>query len=261
MPISSFFIELKQRNALLFYFGCLNILLFFICYSLYLFSEARVMGINVWIKPMKFALSIAMYVLTFGWLLAYLRDYKKRIVISWVVLISMAVEMVVIFYQASRGQLSHYNISSGFNAFLFGTMGTFIGINSVINLFTVMLFFNRNEVSLRDAELLAWRMGLLIFFLGGLSGGWMISQMAHTVGAPDGGPGLPFVNWSTVAGDIRVAHFVTLHGLQVIPLVTFWLAARSPQPVKTVWWFSVFYILICIALHALALAGLPIISQ
>jgi hypothetical protein len=48
---------------------------------------------------------------------------------------------------------------------------------------------------------------------------------AHTVGAPDGGPGLLGVGWSTQHGDLRVPHFFGLHGLQIIPFIG-WLALR-----------------------------------
>lgn len=260
MKISEFLDELKHRNQVLYFFGLANLWLSVGCFLFYFIDDTHITGINAWIKPMKFSLSIAIYVWTYGWLLHYLTSNRNRNFITWVVIVSMFAEIFIITLQASRGETSHFNISTPQNAFLFSLMGTFIGINTLINLYTLVLFFIRSQVSIVEHTLVAWRAGLLLFFLGGISGGLMIGNMGHTFGAVDGGVGLPFTNWSTQAGDMRTAHFFTLHGLQAIPLFAWLFASKKEQASFITFQFFIFYSSICLGMHFLALIKVPLIS-
>jgi hypothetical protein len=75
-----------------------------------------------------------------------------------------------------------------------------------------------NVFSQPPAIILSIKIGLIYFVIFSLLGGYISSMPGHTVVAIDGGKGLWFINWSTCFGDLRVAHFFGIHGLQIIPL-------------------------------------------
>ena len=78
----------------------------------------------------------------------------------------------------------------------------------------------------------AVRLGLVVALVGLLEGFVMVALNGHSVGVPDGGPGLPLVGWSTTGGDLRIAHFVGMHALQGLPLLAAALAALRRRPAR-----------------------------
>ena len=257
--------ELSERSPGLFGVAAINLGLFVLMAALAPFDSRSVLGLNPWVKPMKFALSIAIYTATVGWFIQYLH-FEERI--KWWITRgiggAMLVEIAVITFQGARAVPSHFNFDTLFDVALNGIMVVMILLNTILAAYLLIRFW-RTEPPLAPAYLWGIRLGFLVFFLASLEGFAMIGQTSHTVGAPDGGPGLPFVNWSMTAGDLRVAHFVGMHGLQVIPVVGYMLAVlagrgRLSQSVKLVWAYATGYAGVALAMFVVALAGEPVIS-
>ena len=191
-------------------------------------DDRLILGINPWIKPVKFLVSVGIYLITFAWMVPRVEGHARaKSVIAWGVLIAMVTEIVLIVMQAARGTTSHFNVTTVFDIGVFNVMGLMIGLNTALVIWLLVLFI-RSPSPMPPALLTGIRLGLLLFVIGGLEGGMMIAANAHAVGVPDGGPGLPFVNWSTEAGDLRAAHFVGLHALQALPILGWLLSRRSP---------------------------------
>jgi hypothetical protein len=177
----------------------------------------------------------------------------------------MLVEMVLITLQAARGVPSHFNETSPFNAAVFAVMGVMIVGNTALAAYVALQFY-RTRPALPAPFLWGIRLGLTLFILASLEGFAMVSRMSHAVGVADGGPGLPFVNWSTEGGDLRIAHFIGLHALQVIPFVGYLLSrpgltARLARPVRWLWVVAIGYAAVSLVLFLQALLGHPLLRM
>ena len=195
-------------------------------------------GMPLWAKPLKFSLSVLIYSVTLSWLLGQLPRAHR---ITWwagtIAAFFLAVEMIVIYGAAAADTTSHFNVSTPFSVAIWGTMAVSIVIVWAATILVAVLLF---RADLGDpARSFAIRSGLIIAVIGMGLAFLMTSPTAaqlshfqgiagaHTVGLPDGGPGLPLLGWSTVAGDLRIPHFVGMHAMQVIPIVALLLELGS----------------------------------
>ena len=187
-------------------------------------DDRVLLGAPLWLKPLKFSISFVAYAGTLAWLLGRLRARRMQWA-GWTIVAAATVEMTILVGQAARGVRSHFNTDTPFDANLFSIMGATIVVLWLATL-AIALRFLREPGSDR-ATATAVRLGLLVALLGLLEGFVIVANGAHTVGLPDGGPGLPLVGWSTTGGDLRVGHFVGMHALQVLPLLAPALARRG----------------------------------
>ena len=192
-------------------------------------------GVPAWLKPAKFAISTAIYMFTLAWIFTYLSEWPRlRRLVGRATVGIFILEVAIIALQAWRGTTSHFNVSTPFNATLFAVMGSAIVVQTLMSVLVAVALWRQKF----EDRALGWalRIGMVITIAGASLGGMMTrpteSQLAqiaethqvslvgaHTVGAPDGGPGLPGTGWSVEHGDVRVPHFIGLHALQVLPVM------------------------------------------
>ena len=204
-------------------------LLTIVCIAGLIVDDRSLLGVNVWEKPLKFALSTIIYCVTWAWLIGQMQRFRR---VAWwagtASAVLLVIELAIIAGAAAVGMTSHFNVATPFNTTLWAIMAFSISTLWVAT-FVVSIILFRNPLGDR-ARGLAIRAGAIIALVGmglaflmttpspqqlddfqGIAG-------AHAVGVADGGPGLPLLGWSSVAGDLRIPHFIGMHALQVIPL-------------------------------------------
>lgn len=208
--------DARRGHPGLFWFAAAMAALTFVTLGLAAVDHRTLLGVPLWFKPMKFAISLTLYAFALAWMLGQLRERALRRT-GWIIVAGVTLEIVIIVGQAARGVRSHFNSDSSFDAILFIVMGVTITLVWLATLAIALRFLR--EPGRDRAVGLAIRLGLLVSLVGMAVGFVMSVHGSHAVGVPDGGAGLPFVGWSTTGGDLRVGHFVGLHALQVLPLL------------------------------------------
>lgn len=197
------------------------------------FDDRTILGESVWAKAFKFGFSFSAYCLSLAWLLAHMTRLRRTgWVFGTIFAVISAAEVGVIVAAAAAGTFSHFNTSEGaFNEVVqlaFQFVPVMFLANAVI---AVLVLFQRIGDKAVTAVI---RWGLLLSTLGMFAAFFIVTvggqgertavdangnevplNAGHGVGDLDGN-GMFLTGWSTTGGDMRVSHFIGLHGIQVL---------------------------------------------
>ncbi|WP_353087089.1 hypothetical protein [Flavobacterium sp.] len=214
--------EMIHRQEILACFGFVCLLGTLVCGYLMRTQPEQILGVSAWLKPFKFFLSVMLFVWTMAFFLNYLEHPTQGLIYSISAVVFFSLELAIIVYQAVEGKLSHFNTASPLDQFLFNLMALAITVLMLHTVYVAFLFYQQSQCS---ASILPFSIAVAISItvIFALEGFFMVAMLQHTMGGSDGQSGLPVLNWSNRAGDLRVAHFFGIHALQLLPLLSFYL--------------------------------------
>jgi len=247
--------ELKSRNETLFYYGLLCLVFALFCLIMTRLSNVQVHNVNAWYKPLKFAFSTFLFAWAMAWYCYYLPNFNIKL-FNWSVIILLGFEIVYIAFQASKGELSHYNISTPVYSALYSMMALAATLVTLYTAYVGYLFFTNSFPNLPDYYVWAIRLSLVIFVIFSFEGFVMGSRLNHSVGALNDNSNWFIVGWSKTVGDLRVSHFIGMHALQVLPILSFYVLKNTKLTIG----LSLIYGLLALATLIQALQGKPLIK-
>lgn len=253
--MKEFIIELKTRNEALFTFGliCLGFALLFIVLTIT--TNTQVYSVNAWYKPFKFAFSIFLFSWTMAWYCSYLTNFNVNLY-NWSVIVLFGFEIIYITIMASKGLTSHYNISTPFFSTMFSLMALAATIVTLYTAYIGFLFFKESFPNLPEYYVWAIRFSILIFVIFSFEGFAMGSRLSHTVGLENDNSNLFILGWSKIVGDLRVAHFIGIHALQIIPILSYYILKNT----KATTIMAILFFLLALYTLIQALNGKPFLK-
>lgn len=248
--------NLKARNETLFYYGLLCLAFSILFLILTKVSSTQVFQVNAWYKPFKFAFSTFLFSWAMAWYCYYLPNFNITL-FNWTVIILLGFEIIYIALQANKGELSHFNLSTPTYAALYSMMAIAATLVTLYTAYVGILFFTNNFPELPDYYVWAIRLAIFIFVIFSFEGFAMGSRLNHSVGALNDNSNWFIVGWSKTVGDLRVSHFIGMHALQVLPILSYYVLKNTKLTVGV----SVIYGLLALLTLVQALQGRPLIKQ
>ena len=236
-------------------------------YLAFLVDDRQHLGLDIWLKPMKFEAALAIFCVTMAIYARWLPDgmtgrLRYRIYVASAVA-AMAVEMAWIAGAAALGTSSHFNPTPRGQA-IYQAMGLLaVWFTASTAVFGIAIA-RSDRLAGDPAPRLGLALGLgLTFVLTVVFAGQMAQSGSHFVGeASSDAGGLWPMGWSRRVGDLRVAHFLGTHAMHAVPLAGF-VAGRlmAPRPAMlATWGAAAAWTALCVAVFVQALAGLPLVA-
>jgi hypothetical protein len=256
--------QLYRRQPQLMSAATIAVLAIVPCVLAMLVDTRTVNDINVWIKPTKFLVSFVVYYATLAWAFGYLPADQQsgragQFVIRGAILAGLY-EMTWLVLAAANGVPSHFNSSSLTWSAAYGLAGAASLVLIAAILVQGLMIARQRSLSIAPAFRAALVAGAVIAFVGTLvAAGYMSAGGGHTVGGdPSDASGLPLMGWSRTGGDLRVAHFWSLHAQQFLPAIGWFLSrSRFKRSRTAVAFASVGYVSLIAFTFVQALQGRP----
>lgn len=238
----------------------------FFCIMLVQQLDQRIIdGSSVWAKPAKFAISTALHYATLALVMRLLSDqWQRSDPLFWFAAFSVlwaALEVGYITVQGARALPSHFNVSTSFYSAMYSLMafGAIMVILSAGVLGFIAATDSNSAISLplRSAVSIGLIVGTILtlitaFRLGGNMGPFVGTELLDAAR-------MPITGWSLTVGDLRPAHFLSTHMIQIVPLFGL-LAIRilpSSWATTAVVVMAVAWTLLTIRVFLIALDGRP----
>jgi hypothetical protein len=227
-----------------------------------------------WRKPFTFGVSFGLSVLSLTWVSQFVR-LRGRDVLLGVFAVASVVEVALITVQAWRGVPSHFNMSTDVDSLIARTLAAGGFALIAVAVFMTLSAFRRDPTvpTSRSPETppaspqaglgaspsmrLAVQAGFGTFLAAMTFGGIMIAR--GVVEVMTGSQQLAY----TVAGSLKPAHAILMHGVLLLPALA-WLLSRTQPSEQTrlrvvrlaIW----IYITVSALVSGLALFGITIVS-